>query len=344
MDFKRLIISACTLSMLCIVQQGNAQVKTLKGHRISGKEMDCFVARQMDSLKIPAISIAIIQDGKIVYYKATGIKNEKGDPIDSNTLFEAASMTKPVFAYAVHKLVQQGRMSLDTPLYRYYPYDDIDYDDRYKLITARMVLSHTSGLPNWRNGDLKIDTTPGTKYGYSGEGFQYLGLVVKHLLNENIEDVMQEQVFHPLSINNSFLIKNKYVLDHLADGLKDNKEWGSNNFSPRPYVASSLRTNAKEYAKFVKELMSESHLPASAFQQMSVPQVKIDTGRWMCLGIFMEQTPYGPKFYHSGNNGNRFNANFEFYKDMDMGYVFFINCYQEAAFTKLLNNLLENGI
>jgi CubicO group peptidase (beta-lactamase class C family) len=136
-------------------------------------------------------------------------------------------MTKPVFAYAVHQLVKSHQLDLDTPLYRYYPYDDIDYDDRYKLITARMVLSHTTGFPNWRNGgELRIMSDPGTKYGYSGEGFEYLSLVVKHLLNKKIQHVVEQEVFRPLSINNSFLIKNPYVMDHLADGLKDNKEWG----------------------------------------------------------------------------------------------------------------------
>jgi CubicO group peptidase (beta-lactamase class C family) len=321
-----------------------AQIKTLKGKTLSTKEVDSFVQNQMDSLKIPALSIAIIQKGKVVYYKATGVKNEKQESIDTTTVFEAASMTKPIFAYAVHKLVKNQQLSLDTPLYRYYPYDDIDYDARYKLITARMVLSHTSGFPNWRNGgELRINSDPGTKYGYSGEGFEYLGLVVKHLLNKKIQDVVEQEVFRPLSINNSFLIKNQYVLDHLTDGLKDNKEWGRNNLWLQPHVALSLCTEAKEYAKFVIKIIKESKSSSSIFQQMSVPQMQIEPNKWICLGLFMEQTLYGPKYYHSGNNNNRYNSNFEFYKDQDMGFVFFINCHKEPAFTKRLNDFLENG-
>lgn len=332
------------LLMLCTAQKGNAQIKTLKGKNLSSKEIDAFILNQMDSLKMPALSLAIIQNGRIVYYKATGIKNDKREVVDSNTIFEAASMTKPVFAYAVLKLVQKGQINLDTPLYKYYPYDDIDYDDRYKLLTARMVLSHTTGFPNWRNGgELTITFDPGTKYGYSGEGFEYLGLVVKHLLSKNIQNIVQDEVLAPLSIDNSFLIKNKYVLDHLADGLKDNKEWGRNNMWRQPHVALSLCTEAKEYTKFVIQLMKESRSSKSVFQQMSVPQMQIEPGKWVCLGIFMEQTPYGSKFYHSGNNNNRYNSNFEFYNDQDMGYVFFINCHQEPAFTKRLNKFLENG-
>jgi CubicO group peptidase (beta-lactamase class C family) len=281
-----------------------------------------------------------------VYYKATGIKNEKRDPIDTATVFEAASMTKPVFAYAVHKLVQKGVLSLDTPLYKYYPYDDIDQDDRYKCITARMVLSHTAGFPNWRGAggsELTIMFEPGTKYSYSGEGYEYLGLVVKHLTKKSIQDIVDQEVLQPLSIRNTCLIKNKYVQEHLADGWKDNKEWGNNGNCLRPHVAFSLCTEAKEYAKFVIALMNESRSSKSLFQQMAVPQVQAEANKWACLGFFMENTPYGPKFRHAGNNNNRYNSNFEFYKEHDLGYVFFMNCHKEPAFTKRLNAFLTDG-
>lgn len=348
MNFKtRIARAGFLLLMLCNMQDSNAQIKTLNGGNITAKEMDAFIAHQVDSLKIPAISIAIVSEGRIVYYKATGMKNDNGDTVDANTLFEAASMTKPVFAYAVHKLVQKGQFNIDSPLYRYHPYDDIDYDDRYKLITGRMALSHTTGFPNWRYGggsELTIKFEPGTQFGYSGEGYEYLSLAVKHKLNKKIPDIVEQEVFSPLSINNSFLVKNQYVLDHIAYGLQDNKEWGWSNRTMHPNVAFSLCTEAKEYAKFMIELMQESHDSASVFRQMAVPQMQVDSNKWVCLGIFMEQTPYGPKYGHSGNNGNRYNSNFEFYTDRDMGYVFFINCHQEPSLTKRLNSFLETGI
>jgi CubicO group peptidase (beta-lactamase class C family) len=344
MNIKNFMSAALALLMLCTAQGSTAQIKTLKGKNLPAKELDDFIRKQMDSLKIPALSFAIIQHGRVVYYKATGIKNEKGEAVDSNTVFEAASMTKPVFAYAVHKLVQQGKLNLDTPLYKYYPYDDIDYDDRYKLLTARMVLSHTTGFPNWRNGgDLTIKFEPGTKYSYSGEGYEYLALVVKHLLGKKVQDIVQDEVCTPLSMDHAFLIKNDYVLAHLADGMQNNKDWGSNIVWLRPYVALGLCTEAKEYAKFVIELMKETRDSTSAFRQMCVPQMQIEPKKWVCLGVFMEETPYGPKYSHSGNNNNRYNSNFEFYKDRDMGYVFFMNCHQEPAFTKRLNEFLDSG-
>lgn len=334
------MVAAATISS-CFFLRSHAQVVTLSGKKLSAAEVDSFIQRSMDSLKIPGLSMAIVQKGKIVYYKAAGIKNDKREAVDSNTLFEAASMTKPVFAYTVQRLVQEGQLHLDTPLYRYYSYDDIEYDDRYKRITARMVLSHTTGFPNWRSGggsELTIQSEPGTKYAYSGEGFEYLSRVVRHLLNQDVSEMIDREVFRPVSIRNSFMVKNRYVQDHLADGMKDNKEWGWNNVWQRPNVAYSLCTEAKEYARFIIRLMSESRTHESVFYQMSQPQMQIDSCKWVCLGLFMEQTPYGTKYCHSGNTNNRFNSNFEFYADRDLGYVFFMNCHREQAFTKCVND------
>lgn len=322
-----------------------AQIKTLEGKNITTSDVDKFIKKQMDSLEIPAISIAIIEDGKIVYYQASGIKNNEKLSIDTYTLFEAASMTKPVFAYAVHKLIKKGFLDLDTPLYKYYPYEDIQYDDRNKLITARMVLSHTTGLPNWREDGSKLAfiANPGEKYGYSGEGYEYLGKVAAHLTNKKIEDIIEEEVFNPFDIKNSYLIKNKYVEEHLADGLKDNKYWGKNQLWQQPGVAYSLCTESKEYAKFIMALIKESDTPGSIFQDMALPQLETEPQKSICLGIFCKKTPYGLKYSYSGNNNNRYNSNFEFYKDSKIGFVFFMNCHKGLEFTKRLNDFLING-
>ena len=339
--YQRLLI---VFLLLFVIQNTIAQIKTVKGKNLTAIDVDKFIKSQMDSLEIPAMSITIIEDGRIVYYQASGIKNSEKERIDTNTLFEAASMTKPVFAYAIHKLIKKNVLDLDTPLYKYYPYEDIQYDDRYKLITARMVLSHTTGFPNWRDGaKLAFIANPGDKYGYSGEGYEYLGKVVAYLTGKKLEDIIEEEVFNPFSIKNSYLIKNKYVEKHLADGLKDNKDWGKNRIWLQPGVAFSLCTESKEYAKFLIALINESNSSNSIFQTMSLPQLEVNPQKSICLGIFREETPYGLKYSHSGNNNNRYNSNFEFYKDSKIGYVVFMNCHKELQFTKRLNDFLVNG-
>lgn len=344
---KKILLHLSLITILSIFTAYTpyAQIITLKGERLRSRAIERFIKIQMDSLKIPALSITIVEHGKVVYYYASGVINSKGEKLNTNTLFEAASMTKPVFAYAVHKLIKRNILNIDTPLYRYYPYKDIDYDNRYKLITARMVLSHTTGFPNWRpeGSKLTINADPGSNYGYSGEGYEYLGKVVSHLAGKNLQDIIQDEVFAPFFINRAYMIKSdSYVREHLADGLKDNKDWGKNRISSQS-VASSLCTESREYAKFLIGLINETSYSNSIFQAMSISQLSVGQDKSICLGIFSEQTPFGIKYSHSGNNNNRYNSNFEFYKDLKIGYVFFMNCHKELQFTKRLNEFLING-
>jgi len=132
-------------------------------------------------------------------------------PVTNETVFEAASLSKPVFAYGVLKLVDQGKLDLDTPLNKYLGnnYDVVD-DPRINLITARHVLSHTSGFPNWRDNDrtknLLIHFTPGDKWSYSGEGMVYLSKVIEKITGLSLEDFMQQTVLQPLGMTSSSYI------------------------------------------------------------------------------------------------------------------------------------------
>lgn len=314
--------------------------------------MDDFLQSQVDTLGITGLSIALLEDGKVAYHRTMGMKDkEKGEKADSNTLFEAASMTKPVFAYAVLKLVRKGVLSLDTPLYRYYPYPDIAHDERYKLITARMVLAHTSGLPNWRHEkfrELTIDSDPGSKFEYSGEAYGYLGLVVEHLTGKNLQEVLETEVFTPLGMKHSFLIWNDVLAANKAMGYE--KEVATQVFKPRrAHPAGTMHTEALDYARFAIALMEEDQEEGSIFRQMSAPQVEgkapakddPDSGIWVGLGIFIEKTPQGLKYHHGGNNGD-FMGNFQFYKRQRSGYVFFMNCDKMPAFLANLNQFLSS--
>ena len=143
----------------------------------NAEEVDRFITTYQKYYNIPGVSLALIKDGKMVYHKTYGVRNTMtGDKVDETTLFEAASITKPVFAFAVQRLAERGIIDLDKPLYLYLPYPDIESDERYKLMTARHVLTHRTGFPNWRwmneDGKLNLKFTPGTAYNYSGEGFE----------------------------------------------------------------------------------------------------------------------------------------------------------------------------
>src|SRR3569833_3560937 len=119
------------MAILIVLQTlfANGQIKTLNGKTISIAALDQFVKIQMDSLKLPGISLAVIVNGQIVYHKASGMANiDSGKKVDDSTLFEAASLSKPAFAFFVMRLADQGIINLDKPLYQYLPNPDIDYD------------------------------------------------------------------------------------------------------------------------------------------------------------------------------------------------------------------------
>ena len=197
---------------------------------IDADALDRVLKAYLDYYKIPGMSVAVIKDSKVVYHRGLGVRNTlTREPVTDDTVFEAASMTKPVCAYLVLRLVDRGVLKLDTPLYTYLPYEDIAYDDRYKLITARMVLTHRSGFPNWRNGKLDIKFVPGTQFSYSGEGFVYLGKVVEKLTGKKLVDLCQEEVFEPLGIEHASLVWTEEIGEahghrsrrHVADGEKE---------------------------------------------------------------------------------------------------------------------------
>lgn len=132
------------------------------------------------------MGIGVITDGKVQQVKVFGeLKPNISAP--HNTIFNVASLTKPVTAIVALKLVSQGKWNLDEPLYHYWTDADVAKDANHKILTSRHVLSHQSGFPNWRLDKLQFEFTPGTKYQYSGEGFEYLRKALeKSLKNRSI--------------------------------------------------------------------------------------------------------------------------------------------------------------
>ncbi len=334
-------------------------VRALKNPRLIGEKgvlheesvnpdaIDRFVTAYLDYHKIPGISIAIVKDGEVIYQKGVGVKNRlTGEPVEATTLFEAASMTKPLFSFAVCRLVERGILDLDTPLYKYLPYADIESDERYKQITARMVLCHRTGFPNWRNGKLELHFEPGTKQQYSGEGFEYLNAVVSHLTEKPISQVMQEEVFGPLGIENAHLTWGKgcdptlVATPHVEHNIVTSKStWDE------PWMAGCLHIDAGNYAKFLVGIVDEVGLSAASFSEMLRPQVELpesSSDQNFGLGIVVGQTAFGPTYGHGGRN-NGFTSGFEVYKEQGFGYVFLVNNHHAAAFQDDLRKFLVTG-
>lgn len=286
--------------------------------------LEKLISRLMSEGDVPGLSIALIRDGKIFWHKDFGVKNiETKEPVDESAVFEAASLSKPVFAYAVLKLVDDRKLDLDTPLVKYLSEPYLKTDERANLITARMVLSHTTGFPNEASpqSPLKIYFQPGEHFSYSGEGFLYLQKVVERITNLPLDEFMKRAVFESFGMTSS-----SYVWQEKYEKLKANGHTPfSGAVSPvrKPTVAkayATLHTTVLDYAKFVAALKG-SGLKKETMRQMLKPQIAVNENCVNCLGsvpsklsdsVFwglgwgLERTANGEAFWHWGDNSNEF--------------------------------------
>ncbi len=160
----------------------------------------------MELAKLPGLGVGVVQNGQVIWQHYAGVKNAiTKEPVTGEALFPAASMGKQVFAYGVLLLVQQGQLDLDKPLKEYLA-DGAPTGKWSERITARHVLSHSSGLPNWRSEkdqELTPEFEPGTRFRYSGEGYYFLQRCVEHITGVGAEQWIQDQVMKPLGMKSS---------------------------------------------------------------------------------------------------------------------------------------------
>jgi len=158
--------------------------------------------RLMELASVPGVSVAVVDRQQLVWQRAFGVANvETRAPVLEDSVFPAASLGKPVFGYVVMKLVEEGLIDLDRPLMEYAKPDDPDDDPRLTRIVPRHVLSHTTGLPNWRQGGsgtkLRTSFEPGDRFQYSGEGFFWLQRAVEEVTKQGVDRVMRTRLFGP---------------------------------------------------------------------------------------------------------------------------------------------------
>lgn len=310
--------------------------------KIDLAEIDNFVETYRNYLNIPGISLALIKDGKLVYNRHYGIESTiTQKPVSESSIFEIASISKTFFAFAVHRLVERGIIDLDKPLFEYLPFVQIQHDERSKLITARYILSHQSGLPNWlwggpsgwktnQKGELLF--TPGTKYQYSGEGYEYLSRVVQKITGKDIESVINEEVYHPMGIKNSSFFANARLKANIVVGHTEENPmfWEPHQ---EPWVAGSMYSNTEDMSKFVLGMMEGKGLSKEGYQQMLAPQVENKepfvhffggNKQSHSLGFELEDTQHGRIIHHGGNNGD-FQSRLAMQMDKRIGFILLTN-------------------
>jgi CubicO group peptidase (beta-lactamase class C family) len=275
------------------------------------------VPRLMREGDVPGLSIVVIRDRRIASERAFGVASAgTRAPLARDAIFEAASLAKPVFAYAVLRLADAGVLDLDVPLAHYL--DEPVSDPRMKTITARMVLTHTTGYQNevMPGQALQVHFDPGARFSYSGAGFLHLQRVVESLTREPLPTLMQRLVFAPLGMRDSSYVwqpsyERRKVFGHTFAGVVNERR------RPRTATVATLHTTARDYARFVIALMNGTGLEPATAAAMLATQVPVDATRHTCLspcsgtmstalswglGVGIEKSASGRAFWHWGEN------------------------------------------
>ncbi|MDB5136689.1 MAG: serine hydrolase [Mucilaginibacter sp.] len=262
---------------------------------------------------IPGIQLIYAKGTKIRAFNLGTISQGSTQKVSANTIFEAASLSKSVFTYAVLRLYDRGILSLDTPLLHYIgSYARFDpKDSRYAKITARMVLRHTTGLPNWGdNAGVRLIFSPDSTFSYSGEGFLFLQRVVEKKLNKSLGEIAKEEVFKPLKMeSSSYAWTDKY--DTVAAFGNSTEQV---NRHKNENAAYSLLTNAHDYSVFLEAVITGRGLKpetrkmmfekSSAGNRFGKPVIEANQHINWGLGFGLTENEKGKAIWHWGDNGN----------------------------------------
>ena len=321
-------------------------------------DLERRIPQMMAEFKVPGLSIAVIRDASVAWRRGFGLRSRASSaPVDDDTIFEGQSMSKPVFAYRVMKLCEMGVLDLDAPLTRYTPERFVENDPRLDLVTARRVLSHTTGWPNWRSKDdpLRFNFTPGDRWLYSGEGYHYLQSVVTRLVGHvdptrcgtfemdyrvcatDFGDYMTANVLKPFGMTRSGYVWTEAIGKNQAgahdkDGTPFARRRSTAIDVARYGSAGSLLTTAGDYAKFLTEVMAPK--PADAFRlngasrtEMLRPQVAVPDSpipaQW-ALGWQVWRLDKGQAIAHGGDDDG-FHSLSAFFPAQRSGFVVLTN-------------------
>jgi CubicO group peptidase (beta-lactamase class C family) len=320
--------------------------------------LEARIPRVMAEFKVPGVSIAVIRDGSVAWRRGFGVRSRTSSAlVDNDTVFEGQSMSKPVFAYRVMKLCEMGVLDLDTPLTRYTPDRYIENDPRLDLVTARRVLSHTTGWPNWRMPDdpLRFNFTPGDRWMYSGEGYSYLQSVVTRLVGHvdstrcgsyemgyrvcasDFGDYMTATLLKPFGMGRSGYVWTEAIGKNQAGAHdKDGQPFARRKNTAidvaRYGSAGALLTTAGDFARFQLEVMAPK--PPDAFRlseksrtemlrpQIAVPESPIPAS-W-ALGWQVWQLEKGTAIAHGGDDDG-FHSQSVFFPAQRAGFVVMTN-------------------
>ena len=300
----RSAFACASIILIAACGAGRASASGTMITRLDGTRIDTTaLTEQIDALtraaNVHGLTVTIFNDAEKVYSRAFGFADQPaGTALRTDTEMYGASLSKAVFSVLVMKLVEQGVLDLDKPLQQYLKeplwmsrastskawHEDLSAlrgDPRYERLTARMSMSHTTGLPGWRwfepDQKLRIHFEPGSQFSYSGEGMTVLQIVIQKITGKTLEQLMQEHVFVPLGMTMSSYtwqprFETDYAVGHMADGKVYEKDKDN-----APRAPSTLETTTDDYARFMTAVLRRELLSEQSWNEIFKPQIRIRT-------------------------------------------------------------------
>lgn len=305
-------------------------VTTLDGRHLTPADVERIVTQAMARERVSGLALAIVNHGEVVYLRAFGERNtEQHLPLTTATTMYAASLTKTMFARLAVQLAEAGTLDLDRPLIEYTgPLDTVPkwaelmLDPRHRRITARMMLSHTSGLSNFRflnpGEKLLINFEPGSRYAYSGEGLNFLQYVIERITRTPLETLMRDRVFAPLGMTRTSMVWDSSFAADLAMGNDSTGTMVGHARRSTARAAGSADTDIRDMATWLQAMVRGTGLSPAARRALFSPHVRIrsehqfptldtltttrDDGIALSYGLGwgLVRSAYGPAFFKEG--------------------------------------------
>jgi D-alanyl-D-alanine carboxypeptidase len=261
--------------------------------RVAGADaLDDYIHSQMRVLHIPGLSLAVVQDGKIVKTRGYGLASiESNAPATEDSVFEIGSVTKQFTATALLMLVEEGKVGLDEPIARYLS----GVPKAWSAITVRQLLTHSSGIENYlavpglpdtsRPGlshddiakiffeGLKLEFQPGETWSYSNSGYLLLGNIIEKTSGKSYWEFLAERIFKPLGMNETRSSEPRAIIPNRASGY----QWQKDKLENRPaltenaYAAGSIVSTVRDLVKWDAALSTGKLLRPASFDQMWTP-------------------------------------------------------------------------
>jgi CubicO group peptidase (beta-lactamase class C family) len=327
------------------------------------------------------IAVAYIEEGRPVFVRAFGARNAAGDPLEADTIMYGASITKAVFAYTVMQLVDEKKLDLDGPIASLLPkplpdygnlepygnWGDLAGDERWRRLTPRHLLNHSSGFANFfflePDQKLRFHFDPGARYAYSGEGIILLQFALEKGLGVDVGAETKRRVFDRFGMANTSMTWRPGFARNLADGWTADGIVEPHDRRERVRAAGSMDTSIADMARFAAGFMRGDGLSRSARAEMTRPGLPITTAsqfptlqpeapaakRWPGLaagiGVVTFSGPQGRGFFKGGHNDSTANMWACLERRRRCVVILSNDVRSEPAFPKLVDSILgETGL